>query len=198
MGVSEVLEIDFSALTQKSAKDLITQTDKIIKNIKGVKPSQQKTKGKTKKLIDDQEKKDKKKEQNLLKKQKEREKKQDKQFKDFIKNNSQNLSGFIFSTLRTSIPQLSAIIGLTAIITSILKRINDIQTKFTEDVDDRINISLSNQQQARVNANLQQIIITNGDGSINPRDAYNSLNESDANVAFIESTYRLENTSGYE
>ena len=43
MAVDEILEIDFSALTKETAKDLITQTDKIIKNIKDVKPSQQKS-----------------------------------------------------------------------------------------------------------------------------------------------------------
>jgi len=177
MAVNKTLEIvyDLSSLNQEQAQKLIKANVDVIKQI-------QKQKKKTQKS----------------KQTKKQDKQQDKRFKDFIKNNSQNLSGFIFSTLKTSLPALSAIIGLTAIITSMLKQLNDIQIKFTEDVDDRINISLSNQEQARVDANLQQIIITNGDGSINPRNAYNSLNESDANVSFIESTYRLENTSGYD
>ncbi len=198
MAVDKTLEIvyDLASLNEQQAGQLISANEDVIKQAESQK---KKAKKKSKKTGEEEKKGDtQKKKKDEQKKQKELEKKQDNKFKDFIKNNSQNLSGFVFSTLRGSIPQLTAILAVTGIITSIIKRINEIQTKFVENVDKRVNIGISNAEQARIDANLQQVIITNGDGSVNPRNVYNSLNESDANVSFIESNYRLNDTSGYE
>ena len=196
MAVDKTLEIiyDLASLNEQQAGQLIAANEDVIKSVDTQKKEGRKKSKKTKEKKGDTQKKKK----DEKKKQKELEKKQDNKFKDFIKNNSQNLSGFVFSTLKGSLPQLTAILAVTAIITSIVKRISEIQAKFTEDVDKRVNAGISNADQARIDANLQQIIITNGDGSVNPRNVYNSLNESDANISFIESNYRLDDTSGYE
>lgn len=174
MVVDKILEVDLTSLTKDDAKSLVDNFEGLIDDI------ERQPKRKTKKS------------------KAELEKNQDKRFKDFIKNNSQNFGGFVISNLKTAIPQLTAILIATTIIQSILKQINEIQSRFTENVDERINIALDNAQQARVDANLQQIIITNSDGSTNPRNSYNSLNESDANVSLLESKYLLENISGFE
>ena len=196
MAVDKTLEIvyDLASLNEQQAQQLIAANEQVIK-----KAESQKKKGKKKSKKTEEKKGDTQKEKkDEQKKQKELEKKQDDKFKGFIKNNSQNLSGFVFSTLKNSLPQLTAILGLTAIITSIIKRINAIQSKFTEDVDKRVNAGISNSEQARIDADLQQVIITNGDGSFNPRNVYNSLNESDRNISVSESNYRLGDTSGHE
>jgi len=196
MGVDKQLEIvyDLASLNEQQAGELIAANEQVIKSAESQKKKTKKKAKKTEEKKGDTQKKKK----DEQKKQKELEKKQDNKFKDFIKNNSKNLSGFVFSTLRGSIPQLTAILAVTGIITSIIKRINEIQSKFTENVDERINAGISNAEQARIDANLQQVIITNGDGSVNPRNVYNSLNESDANVSVSESNFRLDDTSGYE
>lgn len=196
MAVEKTLEVtyDLAALNEEQASQLINANETVIKSAESQKKKTKTKDKKTKETKGDTQKKKK----DEQKKQKKLEQKQDQKFKDFIKNNSKNLSGFVFSTLKGSLPQLTAILAATAIFTSIIKRINEIQSKFTENVDERVNAGISNVEQARIDANLQQVIITNGDGSVNPRNVYNSFNESDANVSFIESNYRLDDTSGYQ
>ena len=199
MAVDKKLEVvyDLTSINEDQASQLIKANEDVIKKAK----SQKKKKPTTQSQLEKETKKGNKEKEKKLKaeeREKKRKEKEGKDFKNFIKSNSQNLSGFVMSTLKTSLPQLGAILGLTAIITTILKRINEIQSKFTENVDERINIALSDREQARVDANLQQIILTNGDGSNNPRNQYNSLNESDANITLTETNFRLDNISGYE
>lgn len=172
MGVDKKLEItyDLSSLNEQQANQLIKANEGVIKSAQ-----KQKKKGKGKKS----------------------DTKQSNEFKDFVKK-TQNMKSSLLSTLRTSIPQLGAIIATTGIIITIIKRINELQIKFVENVDERINIGVSNMEQARIDANLQQVIITNGDGSVNPRNIYNSFNESDIIDSSTETSYRLDDTSGYE
>ena len=187
MGVDKKLEItyDLASLNEEQASKLINANKYVIKNAEKQK---KKVNGKAKKTEGKEKKK---------KKDKQVKTKQYSQLKDLIKK-AQNTKNSLFSTLKTSIPQLSAIIATTGIIIGLLKQINELQIKFVENVDKRINIGVSNVEQARIDANLQQVIITNGDGSINPRNVYNSFNESDAIKSSTESNNRLDNTSGYE
>lgn len=201
MTVDKTLEItyDLASINEKQASELIKANDEVIK-----KAEQQKTKSKKKtskkqsKGKDaDQQVKDFKKFQKDKERRENAQTKQDQNFKNFIKNNSQGFTSLITNTIKSN-PAVGVAIAATAIIISIVKRIDEIQKKFVENVDERINIALSNRDQALVDANLQQIIITNGDGSTNPRNSYNTLNESDANISFTESNYRMENISGFD
>jgi len=197
MAVDKTLEIiyDLSSLNEQQASQLISANEDVIKSAET-----QKKKGKRKaKKTDKVEKtKDDKKKKSLEEKEKKKIQQENKKSLDSIKSAAQDPTGTLLSTLKKSIPQLSVILATTGIIISIIKRINELQIKFVENVDKRVNIGISNAEQARVDANLQQVIITNGDGSVNPRNVYNSFNESDANISFTESNYRLDNTSGYE
>lgn len=197
MAADKQLIIDLTALTPESVGELAKIQEEISTDLEKSGKRKKTTSKKSDSKDANQQVKDFEKFQKEKQTEEKRQSTQDKNFKDFVKKNGPNFKGFMLSSLKTSIPQLSLIIAATTIITSIIKRIDALQKQFVENFDERVNAVLSNREQALVDANQQQIIITNGDGSTNPRNAYNSLNESDANISFSESRYSMENTSGY-
>jgi len=54
----------------------------------------------------------------------------------------------------------------------------------------------SKEQQALIQAGLQQLIITTAAGSAEPRDAYNTFTEFNTNQSRIEADFQVRNTSG--
>ena len=109
-----------------------------------------------------------------------------------------NPTGFISGLLRTGIPGLGAAIAATGIIVSIVKKIDDFEKKFIDNVDGRINLFRKKQQQALIQSGVQQLIITSASGSAEPRDAYNTFNEFNENQARIESDFRIRDTEGVD
>ena len=211
MAVDEILEIDFSALTKETAKDLITQTDKIIKKVeKKKKPRRLK---KTPQEIQDERI-----DQRLekLKKQvafdlvsgKGKESLKSKLFgkQDFSKGSigknivkfGLNPTGMIGGLLKTGIPGLGAAIAATAIIITILKKFDDLEKRFTDDIRTRLNQERDNEQTARIQAGLAQEITSFGPGITDPRDVYNSYDEFNTNQKRIETDYAIRTTSGVE
>ena len=58
-----------------------------------------------------------------------------------------------------------------------IKRVDHLQKEFIDNVEGRIELSRSKQQQAEIQAGLTQLIITSSTGSAEPREAYNTFEQ---------------------
>lgn len=176
MGVDKVLEIDLSQLTQEGANQLVEQFDDIIKNTP-------ESKGKTSKI-----------------KQKIQE--NTNTLKNLNLGNllsfGKNPIGFIGGFATKLVPFLAPALLATGAIAAIIKKIDDFQKKFIDTIDDRITLARSKENQARIQAGLDQLIITTSAGSTEPRDAYNTFREFNENQSRIETDFQIRNTSGVD
>lgn len=199
MGVDKslVLEYDLGSINEEQAAKLVKANEEVIKSAEAQKPKGKKPSAKITGDDTTADKKQKKQKQDEKKKI-EKLKKEQKEIQSQLKDGVQNPRGFVMSALTKHIPHLSAIIAGTGIIISLRKKIAALQSKFIEDVDKRVNLGISNAEQARIDANLQQIIFQNSDGSMNPRNIYNSFNESDANISSVNSNRINEDVSGFD
>lgn len=115
-----------------------------------------------------------------------------------LKSIGTNPAGFLTSGVTKLIPFIGTALLITGVIADFVKKVDDFQNEFVDNVDNRINLFRDKEQQAQVQAGLQQIIITSAAGSAEPRDAYNTFNEFNTNQARIESDFRLRDTSGVD
>ena len=184
MGVDTVLEIDFSQLTKKDSQQLVTKFDEVIK-----KTTKENTKLKKKR-------------KELTKKQKESEEEKTKEKLSAFKDNKkskvkdiQNLEivegltsteigvqgglNFFISQFKTSLPVIGPIIAVSGFFINELLKLDVLAKKFLDIADTRISVFVDRQDQARLDAHLDQIIYTTKAGTASPRDSYNSFNDYD-------------------
>lgn len=109
-----------------------------------------------------------------------------------------NPQGMMGGLLKTGIPGFGAAVAATAIIVGILKKFDNIEKKFTDDIRTRLNQERDTEQTARIQAGLAQEIFTAGPGVTDPRDVYNTYDEFNTNQNRIETDYTIRNTSGVE
>ena len=96
------------------------------------------------------------------------------------------------------IPFIGAALLVTGVIAAFVKRVDDFEKEFVDNVDDRIDVFRSKQQQAQTQAGLQQIIITSSSGSAEPRDAYNTFAVFNEDQSRIEADFRIRDTAGVD
>ena len=75
------------------------------------------------------------------------------------------------------IPFIGGALETAGIVAKIIKRVDDFQKEFSDNVDGRIELFRSKQQQAEIQAGLTQLINTSSTGSAEPRDAFNSFEQ---------------------
>lgn len=109
-----------------------------------------------------------------------------------------NPQGMIGGLLKTGIPGFGAAVAATAIIVGILKKFDNLEKKFTDNIRTRLNQERDTEQTARIQAGLAQEIFTAGPGVTDPRDAYNTYDEFNTNQNRIETDYTIRTTSGVE
>lgn len=111
-------------------------------------------------------------------------------------NIGSNPAGFFQSSIIKFIPFIGTALAATGIILKIITDIDNFQKEFVDRVDGRISLARTKEQQALVQAGLQQLIITSEAGSAEPRDSYNTFNEFNINQQRIETDFQIKNTSG--
>lgn len=109
-----------------------------------------------------------------------------------------NPTGFLTSGITKLIPVIGTALAATGIILAIISRIDTFEKEFVDRVDDRIDLFRDKETQARVQAGLQQLIITTQAGSAEPRDAYNTFQVFNTNQERIETDFQIRNTSGVD
>jgi len=109
-----------------------------------------------------------------------------------------NPQGFMGGLFTKGIPGFGAAVAATAIIVKILKKFDDLEKRFTDDIRTRLNQERDNEQTARIQAGLVQEIFTAGPGVTDPRDAYNTFDEFNNNQQRIETDYSIRTATGVE
>jgi len=109
-----------------------------------------------------------------------------------------NPGGMVGGLLSKGVPGFGAAVAATAIIVAILKKFDELEKKFTNDVRTLLNQERDNEQTARIQAGLAQEIFTAGPGVTDPRDAYKTFDEFNTNQQRIETDYAIRTTSGVE
>ena len=165
MGVSEVLEIDFSQLTQKDSQNLVSKFDEIIKKTtKENTKLKKKRKQLTQKQKDAEEEKTKKNLAALKDKKKSRIKdirtlQAAEEFPAGIPTPQSGLNFFI-SQFKTSLPIIGPILVVSGFFINQLLKLDALTKKFLDIADTRISVFVDRQDQARLDAHLDQIIYT--------------------------------------
>lgn len=118
-------------------------------------------------------------------------------FNNLLSIGSNPLS-FIQGTVLRLIPFIGAALAATGIIAALIKRVDDFQKEFVNNVDGRINLFRSREQQAQIQAGLQQLIITSTPGGANPRDSYNTFEVFNTDQQRIENDYQIRDTIGVD
>ena len=180
MVVDKTLEIvyDLTSINQQQMNELIAANENIIKKAAATQkqftsiPKTQKTEG-LRKIFGKQT------------------------FGNLVSFGSNPLS-FIQGTVTKFIPFIGAALLVTGVIAAFVKRVDDFQKEFVDNVDDRIDIFRSKQQQAQTQAGLQQLIITSSSGSAEPRDAYNTFAVFNEDQSRIEADFRIRDTAGVD
>lgn len=186
MAVDKVLEIDLTKLTPASLKRVDDQVSKIIETLEDTGGRAPAGKFKDPLLIPTPDK------QSTLSKIFGKE-----TFKNLL-NIGSNPAGFFQSSIVKFIPFIGTALAATGIILAIVTAIDNFQKEFVDRVDDRINVFRSKEDQARIQAGLQQLIITTAAGSAEPRDAYNTFSEFNTNQQRIENDFQIRDTSGVD
>ena len=106
--------------------------------------------------------------------------------------------GFIQGTVTKLIPFIGTALLVTGVIAAFVTRVDNFQKAFTDNVDDRIDVFRTKQQQAQIQAGLTQIVITSSSGSAEPRDAYNSFSRDAEFEGEREARFQLTNTEGVD
>ncbi len=184
MAVDKVLEIDLNNLNTQTLQKLDTQIDKIINEFENKDVRSIKDKFADPLTISNSQK------EEGLRKIFGR-----KTFSNLISFGANPL-GFGTGIVTKLIPFIGTALLVTGVIADFIKKVDDFQKEFVDNVDGRINLFRSKEQQALVQAGLQQIIITTEAGSAEPRDAYNTFAEFNTNQSKIESDFKIRDTSG--
>ncbi len=107
-----------------------------------------------------------------------------------------NPQGFLTAGVTRLIPFIGTALVVTGVIAAFIKQVDDFQKEFVNNVDGRINLFRSREQQALVQAGLQQLIITTEAGGAEPRDAYNTFTEFNTDQSRIEADFKIRDTAG--
>jgi len=207
MAVDKTLEIvyDLSSLNQEQAGKLIAANEEVIK-----KAEKQKKKGKRKtaglsaqdvQIEKRFEKLKKKLEFDLISGKGKNSLKQKLFGKSTFKNLigiGSNPQGFLLGGVTKLIPFIGTALVITGVFAALIKRVDDFQKKFVDNVDARIDLFRSKETQAQIQAGLQQLIITSVAGSAEPRDAYNTFQVFNTDQSRIEADFRLRDTTGVD
>lgn len=118
-------------------------------------------------------------------------------FKNIL-NIGSNPGGFLLGGVTKLIPVIGTALAATGIFAALIKRVDDFQKAFVDNVDKRIDVFRSKEQQVFVQAGLTQLIITSASGSAEPRDAYNTFDEFNTNQSRIEADFKLRDTAGVD
>jgi hypothetical protein len=111
-------------------------------------------------------------------------------------NFGRNPLSFLTGSVTRLIPFIGTALLVTGVIADFVKKVDDFQKEFVNNVDGRINLFRSREQQAMIQAGLTQLIITTEAGSAEPRDAYNTFTEFNTNQARIEADFKIRETTG--
>jgi len=179
MAVNKTLTVDLSKLTQESAKNLVSDFDEIIQKTTQKQTQKQKTIPKAKK-------------EETLKKIFGK-----KTFTTLVSAGSNPLS-FVQGQVTKLIPFIGTALLITGVIAAFVVRVDNFQKAFVDNVDARIDVFRSKQQQAEIQAGLQQVILTSAAGSAEPRDAYNTFQVFNTDQSRIEADFRLRDNSGVD
>lgn len=186
MGVDKVLEIDLNNLTPQSLQQIDKQVDRILgefenRDTRDIKdkfadpltiPKTQREEG-LRKIFGKQT------------------------FGNLLKIGS-NPFGFIQGTVTKLIPFIGTALLVTGVIAAFVRRVDDFQKAFTDNVDDRIDKFRSKEQQVNIQAGLTQLIITGTAGSAEPRDAYNTFQVFNTDQSRLEADFKLRDNSGVD
>ena len=186
MAVDKTLIIDLTALTPDSLKRIDDQVEKIIQSLEDSGGRAPAGKFQTTSVLPEIDK------QSGLKKIFGKQ-----TFSNLLKIGS-NPTGFLTSGVTKLIPFIGVALAATGIILAIITRIDTFEKEFVDRVDDRIDVFRDKETQARVQAGLQQLIITSQAGSAEPRDAYNTFQVFNTNQGKIETDFQIRNTSGVD
>ena len=165
MAVDKTLEIDLNNLTPESLKAIDDQVGKIIDELVNTDRRKVGEKFQDPLLIPNIDK------QSTMQKIFGRE-----TFKNIL-NIGSNPQGFLTSGVTKLIPFIGTALAVSGIFLAIITKIDNFEKEFVDRVDGRISLFRSKETQARVQAGLQQIIITDSAGNPEPRDSYNTFNE---------------------
>ncbi len=114
-----------------------------------------------------------------------------------VLNFARNPIGTVGSLLQKIPGPLIIAIPIITEIFNRLKKIDDEQKRFIESEDNRVTQRRA-EDTARINAGLQQVILTTSAGGAEPRDSYNSFRIFNENQSQIQADFTLRNTSGYD
>lgn len=109
-----------------------------------------------------------------------------------------NPFGFIQGAVTRLIPFIGTALLVTGVIADFVKQVDDFQKEFVNNVDGRINLFRSREEQARIQAGQTQLIITSGPESAEPRDAYNTFAVFNEDQVRIETDFKIRETEGVD
>lgn len=107
-----------------------------------------------------------------------------------------NPGSFITGQVVKLIPLIGTALLVTGVIAAFVRKVDNFQKEFVNNVDGRINLFRSREQQAQIQSGLTQVIITTESGGAEPRDAYNTFSEFNTNQARIETDFKIRDTGG--
>ncbi len=113
---------------------------------------------------------------------------------------AKNPKSFMFGIMK-ALPILGGVLAAKDIADFIIDEIVKLDKflkVFIDEVDKRIDVFRTLQQQADIQAGLAQRIITTASGSTEPRYAYNTFDEFNNNQADLEQRFQMTNKSGVE
>ncbi len=111
-----------------------------------------------------------------------------------------NPKGFFFGIAK-ALPFLGGVFAAKEIADFIIDeliKLDKFLKAFIDNAEDRENRTRTLEQQARLQAGLDQQIITTASGTVDPREAYNTFERFNQNQGEIETKYQLQNNSGVE
>ena len=106
-----------------------------------------------------------------------------------------------FTGVAKAIPFLGGVLAAKEIVDFIideLVKLDKFLKAFIDEIDNRVDVFRTLQQQAEVQAGLTQRIITTASGSTDPRYSYNTFEQKDNNKAIHEAEFQMTNNSGAE
>ncbi|QMU54483.1 MAG: hypothetical protein GKS07_06055 [Nitrosopumilus sp.] len=183
----KVLEIDLNNLTPQSLDQIDSQVEKIVNQFENPDTGDANQRNRTNLLLSGNTQK-----QEGLRKIFGRE-----SFGNLL-NFGKNPLNFIQGNVTRLIPFIGTALLVTGVISDFVKRVDDFQKEFVDNVDGRIDLFRSKEQQAQTQAGLQQLIITSAAGSAEPRDAYNTFEVFNTDQQRIENDFKVRDTSGVD
>ena len=109
-----------------------------------------------------------------------------------------NPASFVTGSITKLIPFIGTALAVTGIFAALIAKVDNFQKEFTNNVDDRIDLFRSKENQALIQAGLTQLIITTSAGSAEPRDAYNTFTVFNEDQSRIEADFRIRDTAGVD